>query len=156
MILNRTDVRGEIANPVAALIACLAVNAVIFGAGLQQRAGGATLAFEPPGWAVGAIWLAIFPMWGMARWHALRAGRGGRKLASFIVVMMVWSLLYPLLSAGFDLYRSAALNAVSLVIVGAALLRARKVSASAWWWIAPSMGWVVFANALTLAKIAAS
>jgi tryptophan-rich sensory protein len=154
MILNRTDVKGEIANPLAALVAVIAVNALVFGLGLAGSEAYPDVWIEPPGWIVGLVWVLIFPMWGLARWHALRAGREGRRLAGFIVFMMVWSLAYPAVTAGFDLYRSAAANAISLLIVGFAMIRAFSVSRTAMWWIAPSLVWVAFANVLTLAKIA--
>jgi tryptophan-rich sensory protein len=153
MILNRTDAKGEAANALAALIAVLALNALVFGVGLERLGVDPAVWFEPPGWLVGLVWAAIFPMWGIARWHALRGGREGRGVARYILVMIGWSLLYPLLSAGSDLYKSVVLNAVSLLIVAVAFVRARKVSTSAANWIAPSLAWVVFANLLTLAKI---
>ena len=155
MMLNRTDVKGEIANPLAALIAVVAVNGLVFGLGLGGSEAYPDVWIEPPGWIVGAIWVAIFPMWGLARWHALRAGREGRRLATFIVFMMVWSLAYPAITAGFDLYKSAAANAVSFLIVGFAFVRAWSVSRTASWWIAPSLVWVTFANVLTITKIVA-
>ena len=153
MILNRTDMKGEIANPLAALVAVVAVNAVVFGLGLARTNAYPDVWIEPPGWIVGLVWVLIFPMWGLARWHALRAGREGRRLAAFIVFMMLWSLAYPALTAGFNLYKCAAANAISFLIVGFAYLRARSVSATASWWIAPSLVWVAFANILTIAKI---
>lgn len=155
MIFNRTDVKGEIANPVAALVAVLAVNWAVFRLGLAGGSNYPDVWIEPPGWVIGLAWVLIFPMWGLARWHGLRAGREGRRLAAFIVFLMAWSLAYPAITAGFDLYKSAAANAVSFLIVGFAYLTARKVSRTASWWILPSLVWVTFANVLTIAKIVA-
>jgi tryptophan-rich sensory protein len=155
MILNRTDVKGEIANTLAALSAVLAVNALLFGLGMTGGGHYPNVMIEPPGWAVALVWVAIFPMWGLARWHALRAGREGRRLAAFIVLMMGWSLVYPAITGVFDLYKCVACNAISLLLVGFAVIRARSVSRTAMWWMVPSLAWVAFANILTLAKIAA-
>jgi tryptophan-rich sensory protein len=154
MMLNRTDMKGEIANPLAALAAVAVVNAVAL-LGMGGSGSYPSVSIEPPTWFVALAWAAIFPMWGLARWHALRAGREGRRLAAFIVLMMVWSLFYAAVTVRFDLYKCVACNAITLLVVGFAVIRACSVSKTAMWWMVPSLAWVAFANVLTVAKIAA-
>jgi tryptophan-rich sensory protein len=143
----------------SALIPLLAVvfgNGLIFATGFE---GGdsefESLALAPPPWFVAAMWVVIFPMWGLARWHAARQGRRGRRESWWVVALILWALAYPLLT-GFATTPSAWANLASLVLVVVTCWRAGTVSKKAAWLIAPSILWIGFATVLgfmALAKV---
>ncbi len=141
----------------SALIPLLAVvfgNGLIFATGFQ---GGdqafESLALAPPPLFVAAMWIVIFPMWGLARWRVARQGRQGRRESWWVVALILWSLAYPLLTR-FDTRPSAWANLASLVLAVAACWRGATVSKKAAWLIAPSIVWIGFATVLGFMALA--
>ena len=129
-------------------------NGLIFASGAE---GGdpafERLALAPPPWAVAAIWIMIYPLWGLARWKAARAGRRGSKESGWVVALMGWGLAYPLLT-GFEAVPSAWANVVSLALAAVTFWRVSKVSHRAAWLIAPSVIWIAFATVLGFMALA--
>ena len=129
-------------------------NGLIFATGSE----GADPAFEslelaPPGWLVGLVWVAIYPMWGLARWYAARSGRAGRRESWWVVALMAWGLLYPLVTR-FDTMPSAWANLASLALVSVTLWRVWTVSRKGAALIIPSVGWIAYATLLGFMALA--
>lgn len=136
------------------LAAVVAGNGLIFATGSQ----GADPAFSsqtlaPPGWVVALVWVAIYPMWGLARWRAARQGRRGRRESWWVVALMLWGLAYPVLTR-FQIAPSAWANLASLVLAIVTLWRVSRVSRKAAWLIAPSVVWIAFATVLGFIALA--
>ena len=55
----------------AALALVLGLNALVYGLGWNDDAG-AEPSYAPPGVAVGAIWVLLFALMGIARWLVVR------------------------------------------------------------------------------------
>ena len=102
----------------------LLVNGLIFGLDLNRD--NVALPGVPPGWAVGAIWMALFLCLGWARWLLLHAQS---SMADGVTLVAVLCLLYPLYTVGF---RSLATGfwggAVTAVLALAVSLYARRRS----------------------------
>lgn len=154
-IFNRPDETGLAANVLVPLAAVLIGNAVIFAGGfVQTNQVFASVKLAPAGWVVGAVWVALYVLYGLARWIAATAGADGRRVAWWVVLLMVWGLAYPLATRGFELQLSAYLNTVSLALTAFAIWRVARASRRAAAWLLPSLAWVAFANYLILAKLA--
>jgi tryptophan-rich sensory protein len=126
----------------------LAGNGLIFATGSQ----GSDPAFDaldlaPPGWAVALIWVLIYPMWGLARWYAARNGRRGKRVSWWVIALMGWGLVYPLLT-GFKTMPSAWANLASLLLASLTLWRVSTVSRKGAALLIPSVGWIAFATVL--------
>jgi tryptophan-rich sensory protein len=144
----------------AFLSALIPLLAVVFGNGLIFATGfeGGDEAFEslalaPPPWFVAAMWVVIFPMWGLARWHVARHGRRGKRESLWVVALILWALAYPLLTS-FETTPSAWANLASLVLAAITCWRAAIVSKKAAWLIAPSILWIGFATVLGFVALA--
>ncbi len=146
---NRNDRSGLTISAVAPLIAAVLMNGVVYGLGWNSNDPAyEAVAFNPPGGFVAVVWLIIFPLWGAARWYAYQTGLAGRRVSYWIVALMAWSLLYPVITSGSNTTVSALANLASFALVIAATLRARAVSKRAFWLVAPSVAWIGFATAL--------
>ena len=144
----------------AFLSALIPLLAVVFGNGMIFATGfdGGDDAFEslalaPPSWFVALMWIVIFPMWGLARWHASRNGRRGRRESWWVVALILWALAYPLLT-NFQIVLSAWANLFSLVLALVAFWRMTTVSRRAAWLVAPSILWIAFATVLGVMALA--
>jgi len=151
---NRNDQLGFGLSVFIPLAAVVAGNALIFtfgwtiGAPEYER-----LSFSPPGWLVGAIWVVIYPMWGAARWYARQTGLSGRRRSRWVVALIVWGLLYPIIAGLTGVAGSAIANVVSFALVLVAASQVRGVSKRAFWLMAPSALWIAFATLLGFAAL---
>ena len=102
---------------------------------------------------MGLIWVVIYPMWGLARWYAARSGSRGRRASWWVVALMLWGLLYPLVTR-FETAASAWANLASLTLVSVTLWRISTVSRKGAALIIPSAGWIVFATVLGFLALA--
>jgi tryptophan-rich sensory protein len=134
--------------------ATIAVNAIIFGLGLNQGADSVTrLSWAPPGWAIGAIWVALFALYGIAHWLLRQRGASGQRAAGLVCAIAVWDLAYPFLTNGFDIRIAAWLNLITVLFTMALLWRVWRDSRAAFVWLLPSLAWVCYATALTFAAM---
>ena len=134
--------------------ATIAVNATIFGLGLNQGADSVTrLSWAPPGWAIGAIWVALFALYGVAHWLVRRQGESGRRAAGWVCAIAVWDLAYPFLTSGFDIKIAVWLNLITVLFTIALLWRVWQDSRPAFAWLLPSLAWVSYATVLTFAAM---
>ncbi len=152
--MNRSDKLGlalSAAIPVG--LAGLA-NLIILatGWGAEDPAYDA-VSFSPPGWVIGVIWLAIFPMWGVARWKAYQAGTTGRTESWWAAALISWALAYPIVTAFVDTQASAWLNLFSLGLAVVTAWRLSTVSKTAAAWVLPSLAWLSFASVLGFAAV---
>jgi tryptophan-rich sensory protein len=136
------------------LAVVVAGNGIIFATGWQDADPGfSDLTLAPPGWVVALVWIAIYPMWGLARWSAARQGRRGRRASRWVVALMLWGLAYPVLTR-FQIAPSAWANLASLVLASITIWRVGRISRRGAWLIAPSLVWIAFATVLGFVALA--
>ncbi len=146
---NRNDKSGLTISIVLPLLAAIIMNGAVYALGWNSDDPAyEAVAFNPPGGFVAIVWLIIFPMWGAARWYTYQTGLAGRRASYWIVALMAWALLYPVITSGSNTLISALANVASLALALTAALRARAVSKRAFWLIAPSIAWIGFATVL--------
>lgn len=146
---NRNDKRGLAISIILPFLAVLIGNGAVYALGWNSNDPAyEAVSFNPPGGVVAVVWLIIFPMWGAARWYAYQTGVAGRRASYWILALIGWALLYPVITSGSNTLISASANAASLVLVITAALQARAVSKRAFWLIAPSIAWIGFATVL--------
>ena len=145
---------GALLSAIIPLALVLAVDSVVFAAGLQganPALAGFTL--DPPAWLVALIWMVIYPMWGLARWKAARAGRTGRGASWWVVALMGFGLAYPLVSQfrpATNAWASLAFLILALLTVGRLQMASRRAAAL----VLPSVVWIGFATFLGFAALA--
>ncbi|MGE0595315.1 MAG: tryptophan-rich sensory protein [Hyphomonadaceae bacterium] len=140
---DRSGFAWSTLGPAAAVLLC---NALYYATGLvESDPAYDAVPFAPPGWLVGAIWLAIYPMWGAARWYARQTGLAGRRNSRWIVALMAYGLLYPLIAAAAGTLGSVVATFIALTLALVAAYFARQISKRAFWLIAPSLVWLAFA-----------
>jgi tryptophan-rich sensory protein len=93
-------------------------------------------------------------MWGAARWYAWQTGLSGRRRSRWVAALIVWGLLYPIISGLTGVAGSAIANVASLALVLVAAWQVRGVSKRAFWLLAPSIAWISFATWLGFAALA--
>jgi len=146
---NRNDRRGLTISILGPLIAATVMNGLVYALGWNSNdAAYEAVPFNPPGGFVAIVWLIIFPMWGAARWYAYQTGLAGRRASYWILALIIWALLYPVITSGSNTLISAVSNVASLALVLTAALHTRAVSKRAFWLIAPSIAWIGFATVL--------
>lgn len=151
---NRPGPLGAALSALVPLFAVVAENGLIFASGwAAQDPAFQAVPFAPPGWFVGAVWCVIYPMWGLARWRSHLAGEAGRRAAWWVVALMAWGLAYPIVTGGFQVVPSAIGNALSLLLALVTAWRVGRASPLAAALIAPSILWIIFANALGMVAL---
>lgn len=151
---NRNDRRALILSAAVPLLAAVLVNGVLFATGIAgSDPAYEAVAFNPPSWLVALVWLAIYPMWGAARWYAYQTGLAGRRASFWVVVLMLWGLLYPFVTAGPSVLVSALANLASLALAIVTAAQLRPVSKRAFALVAISVLWIGFATVLGFAAL---
>jgi tryptophan-rich sensory protein len=133
--------------------ATIALNGIIFGLGFDRSVDASSLWWAPPGWAIGAIWVALFALYGVAHWLLLRRGESGRRAARWVRAIAVWDLAYPFLTNGFDMRLGAWLNIITVLFTILLLWRVWRDSRIAFGWLLPSLAWICFATVLTFVAL---
>jgi benzodiazapine receptor len=137
---------GLAANLVVFVGAPLVVNGLIFGLG-WGRSGGPQTGL-PPGWVVGAIWVALFAGMGVARWLLVHAAGTPMELrrAEWVSLVGVLCLLYPVYTGGFsDLMAGLVGNVVTLVLAAPVAVYAWQKVRAAGWCLVPLVVWMSYA-----------
>jgi len=138
------------ANLALFLLLPLALNGVIFGLGWNRSS--AVLPGLPPGWLVGAIWMALFAAMGLARWLMLRGSRdrAHRLAATGVGLLGFLCLLYPLYTIGLSNDRAGLVgNIITLVVALAAAVLAWRRSRAAGACVVMVCLWLSYAAAVT-------
>lgn len=147
---DRPDGLGLALSSIIPLAAVLVGNGLIALSGDMENPDYAAVAWNPPGWLIGAIWCVIYPLWGAARWKTATADDPRASRSWWVAGLIVWGLCYPVVTAFVDTTGSAIANGFSLALAVTAAVRVAPVSWAAFWMIAPSIVWLVIANALGL------
>jgi tryptophan-rich sensory protein len=150
-VYNRANPVGLLASCGIGILSTLLLNGLIFSTGLRDGEPASDIfCFAPPGWVIGAIWVFLYALYGVAHWRASITGTDdGRRAARLVFLLGVWGLLYPFLTLGFQHGIGAILNVVSLAFTVLAICAIRRcetrsVHAAALWLI-PSMLWECYA-----------
>lgn len=156
MILNRRDALGGTAS--AALVAGLAVLGNLALQLLDIDQGGAAElrdpAFAPPGWVIGAVWVVLFALLGLARWAAVARDGAGPRAELALWALIALCLLYPYYTNSFSVWPAFLGAMVACVAAAAVALGLRRRSRRAALLLLPLIGWTAFASLLTATKIA--
>ena len=138
------------ANLAVFILLPLLLNGVIFWLGWDKQSadGSGQMQGIPPGWAVGAIWMALFTGMGVARWLLLE--RAPRWLAEGTSLLAFLCLLYPLYTSGLRNDHVGLignlLTAAVAIPLAAAIWRRSRVAAGC---IAAICAWLLYAAAAT-------
>ncbi len=152
---NRNDQAGFAISTLGPLALVLIGNGLIFATGWNVGGDAPDIALAPPGWVIGLIWVVIYPMWGAARWYVWQTGLAGRRRSRWISALIVWGLLYPILTGLTGLIGAAIANVFSLALACIAAFQAYGVTKRGFWLIAPSLCWITFATVLGFMTLAA-
>lgn len=153
---DRPDGLGLAASMLVPLAAVLVGNGLLFATGGEENPDYAAVAWNPPGWLIGAIWCVIYPLWGAARWKTAIAADARSGRSWWLVALIVWGLAYPVVTAFVDTLGSVVANGFSLALAVAAIVRVWPVSTAAALLTAPSIVWLCIANALGLSALQAA
>lgn len=150
---DRPDRIGLALSMALPLVAVLIGNGLVALFGAEEEAAYQAVPWNPPGWLIAAIWTAIYPMWGAARWKTATADDVRSNRSWWLVALIVWGFCYPVVIEFVGTMGSVIANGLSLALAIVALLQVRPVSRAAAWLIAPSLVWLVIANALGLSAL---
>ena len=139
-------------HALAAVLIAVALNSVINLLGLAGDESLREPAWAPPGWLVGAVWVVLFALMGLAHWAAMQARN--RAAAWWVAGLILLCAAYPFYTAGFDLQLGMIGNVVTLAAALAVAWRVRRTSSTAARLIMPVIAWIGFACVLTGTQIA--
>ncbi len=149
-VWDRANMLGLTLSIVLPLAAVLMGNGLLFALGDVENPDYAAVSWNPPGWLIGAIWCVIYPLWGAARWKTATKDDPRASRSMWVAALIVWGLFYPVVTAFVDTTGSAIANGFSLLLAIMAIIRVWPVSMAAVTMIAPSILWLIVANALGL------
>ncbi|MBC7795911.1 MAG: tryptophan-rich sensory protein [Pyrinomonadaceae bacterium] len=156
MTLNKPNGKSLIFNIALSIGAVLVVNALIFGFGWNVETGSTRyIWFEPAGYVVGIVWVALFALMGTARWVLnFQVTKDAARGKLWIVILMISCLLYPLYALATGSVLAGFLGNIETVILSAFVFwRVRRASNFAAFLVAPVIVWAVFATFITLAGL---
>ena len=109
--------------------------------------------WAPPGWLFGPVWTTLYVLMGVAAWLVWRAPRAARLRVRGLWLFVLQLVLNALWTWIFFHWRSGAwaLAEIALLwlLIVAVIACFAKVRPPAAWLLAPYLGWVTFAMALT-------
>lgn len=136
----------QILSPVALV---LLANVAIFAAGAgTDDPRYLALPYAPPGWFVAVVWIVLYLLWASARWMVMSEGEAGRRAGFWILGLMGWGFLFPVLTKGFELGMTLIFNAISLAFIVFVSIKILAISRRAALLMLPSILWASFANFL--------
>lgn len=151
---NKNDKRGLAISIALPVLAVLIGNAIIYALGWNESSRAYDAGpLSPPGWFVGAVWIVLYAMWGAARWYAYQTGLAGRRASYWVLLLMLWGLAYPIITAAGDSGVSALANVISLALALWTTSKLRPVSKRAFWLAVPPVLWIGFAAILGFAAL---
>lgn len=128
-------------NVLIPIVAAMAVNAVIFTLGWNNRAKEQNKLL-PPGIVIGVVWIVIFGFLGFARYLV----RGNAVASWATVAIMAWSLAYPFATAGLRLDNAVLFNTISLIVSFTTALLVYGANKRATLYFVPLLIWVSYVN----------
>jgi|GEM_PF-1665280 len=102
-----------------------------------------------PSWLVAAVWFAIYPMWGAARWYAYQASAKGRVVSWWVVALIGWGIVYPLVLPHLDAFFGTWISVASLFLGLITGIKLARVSKIAFFLVLPSLLWISLSSALS-------
>ena len=143
------------------LLLCLAVplgagglSALLTMGSMETFEGLRKPPLSPPGWLFPVVWTILFLMMGLASYLALESGGSPREIGRALRaygLQLGANFVWPLLFFNLGAYLAAFAWLVLLwLLIWAAALRFRRLSAAAAWLLAPYLLWVAFAGYLNL------
>lgn len=151
--IERPQTAALAANIAAAVGIALLGNGIVFALGWSGEAPDKIVpSFQPPGWAIGVVWTALFAAMGAARWAATRGGRAqSRRDARWVAGLILACFAYPYYTLGLRSAEIGLAGAVATMIFVAVIawrLVPRSPLAAAL--ILPTAAWCGFASLLLL------
>ena len=145
------DGRGLLIAVATTLAVVIGLNGLIFALGWSGAARDAAMLNRPllpPGWAIGAVWTALFALFAAAHWWLASAGdEPHRRAARWVLAFMAFCLAYPFYTAGFAAEQVGfAANLLTIALNGLLVGRLWPVSRGSALLMAPSLPWVCFAT----------
>ena len=138
----------------AALALVLGLNALVYGLGWNDDAG-AEPSYAPPGVAVGAIWVLLFALMGIARWLVVREpgpeGAGAGRWVSGLVAACALFPLYALSTGSEEAALLGTLATAGLAVL--ALGRVAEVSRRAAELVLVVLLWLAYATAVAVGSL---
>ena len=108
---------AHIATPV---IAALIMNAIIYLKGWTSSQSQSQLITRspllPPGPVIGTVWIFIFAALGYAHYLISNTKPANPLASTAIIAIIIWCLLYPILTSGLKETRAKLLNTISLIL----------------------------------------
>lgn len=150
---NRADAWGALLSAMLPVAAVIVANCLFLMAGLEIH-DAPVLAPVLPDWVSGLAFVAIYPMWGLARWAAWQNGENGRRASWWVVGLIAAGIAYPFVAGALEPVWVTFANSVLMVIGLATALRLVKVSRLAFLLVLPTLVWVGFATLVSFAVVA--
>jgi len=133
------------ANLIGSIVLVLVLDGLIFGLGWDLRSAVPT---DMPGWFVASVWIMLFALMGLARWHLAtiddRSKSRGVVIVTALIVLCAAYPFYALLTGS----RIAGLagNIITIVVAAAAMYGIWPLSRKAAILVFPVVPWVTFAS----------
>ncbi len=134
----------NVAWPVAA---ALVMNGLIFSLGWNDGTQ-LTDPGDPPGWLVGAVWVVLFALLGLALWTLQRVGsEPARRGRSRVLILILFCLAYPLYAIATDSWALGLIgNFLTIALALYVIVRVWPASPPAAWLVFPIIPWVSYAT----------
>jgi translocator protein len=139
-------------NLVLPIVAVMAMNVLVFGMHWDSTPANPVALLNPPGELVGAVWVGLFLLIGMARFYVQKSGHADApKVARLIIYYMLFCLSYPLYTLGLKSEVIGIIgNAATLAVASYLIASVRRISATAAWCLSPVLPWLIYATATML------
>ncbi len=137
---DRNDAVGVAVSAVVPFAAAGVVQAMLATAG--SVGGFAQAGLLIPDWLGPLAWLLMFPAFGVARWAAARSGDEGRAAGWWVVALIGWLLVLPVVAPTLDPFFVGWANLASLLLMVCAVARVAAVSRVAAAFMLPGLGLV--------------
>jgi tryptophan-rich sensory protein len=141
-------------NIATALLAIFLTNGLIFGLGWDNAEEQTRLTFEPPGYVIGIIWIVLFTLLAIARWH-LNApdDKATKRTRAWVTGLLAFNLLYPFYSLAVDSLVGGLLGNLCVIAIALiATVSAWRNNRTAALLVSPVVAWVSFATVIVVTK----
>ncbi len=123
------------------------MNGLIFGLGWNDGTQ-LTDPGDPPGWMVGAVWLVLFALMGLALATLQRLGTEcARRGRSWVLILIGFCLAYPVYAIATDSWALGLIgNFLTIALALYVVIRVWAASRGAAWLVFPIIPWVSYAT----------
>jgi len=136
----------------------LGMNAVVYGLGWNQESRNRVyskqekevMALLPPGYVIGGVWMFLFGLFGYVHYLLYVMQHKISTACVLVELLVLFCLLYPVLTSLQDSSLTRVLNLLSLVfgfIVGLVVI---TVSVDAFWYLVPYLLWTFYVSIVTV------